>query len=121
MSSKTIAAAIAVIVILLIAYMFWPSSAAPAPTPAPASPGKSGSSSGAAGLPAGISEGDVIRCADDGMIVKVVGGQRRWYPNPTIYAKYGSPAARNVDCATLRSLPQGPNFERFCSWCPQNR
>lgn len=64
-------------------------------------------------LPAGIADGDIIRCATTGGIYKVVGCKKQWYPNPTIYAKYGNPAFKNVDCAKVDAIANGPSFERF--------
>lgn len=54
-------------------------------------------------------EGGVYAC--DGRIIKIQNGQLRWYPNPTIYNKYGAPPytiATSADCA---AIPPGPNFE----------
>lgn len=70
-------------------------------------------------LPAGVSDGDVIRCATTGGIYKVVGCKKQWYPNPAVYTKYGNPAFRNIPCGDVDAIINGPNFERFDSGATQ--
>jgi hypothetical protein len=60
--------------------------------------------------PAGLSENQTVRCNTNGYIYTLVNGTTQWYPNPTIYAKYGSPPYTNVDCNVIASIPAGPNF-----------
>lgn len=64
-------------------------------------------------LPAGIADGDVIRCSVTGGIAKVVGCKKQWYPNMAVYQKYGSPAFKEVPCADYDAVASGPNFERL--------
>ncbi len=61
-------------------------------------------------LPPGFFNGNVIRCAVDGAIYRLEDNRRRWYPNPTVYAKYGRPPYTNVDCNIIDSIVPGPVF-----------
>lgn len=61
-------------------------------------------------LPEGISEGDVLHCPSTSGVFRIENGQRRWYPNPAIYAKYGRPQYRDADCTVIDSIPAGPDF-----------
>lgn len=61
-------------------------------------------------LPDGVVNGDTIKCATAAPIYKVENNQKRWYPNPTIYSKYGSPAAKVLSCDAINKIPNGPNM-----------
>ncbi len=58
------------------------------------------------GLPAGVNEGDVVRCATTGAIYKIEGGKKRHY-TASVYTSWGRPPARNIDCALIDSIPIG--------------
>lgn len=57
-----------------------------------------------------IVEGGVYRCLASGAVYKIENNTKRWYPNPTIYNKYGAPAITNVECEPLEQIPGGRNF-----------
>ena len=57
-----------------------------------------------------IVEGGVYHCVSTGAVYKIENGVKRWYPNPTIYNKYGAPEATSVDCEWLEQIPGGRNF-----------
>ncbi len=61
-------------------------------------------------LPAGIVNGDSVKCPEDAKIYKIENNRKRWYPNPTIYGKYGSPPFKTLTCAVLNSIPSGPDM-----------
>ncbi len=61
-------------------------------------------------LPAGIANGDSVKCAGDVKIYKIVNNMKSWYPNPTIYAKYGNPPFKVITCDELNRVPNGPNM-----------
>ncbi len=62
-------------------------------------------------LPAGILNGDSVKCPEDAKIFKIENNRKRWYPNPTIYGKYGSPSFKILSCAVLNSIPSGPDMQ----------
>ena len=59
-----------------------------------------------AGLPA---EGTLLREWSAPEVFRIMGGQRRWVPNPTELDKYGGfPTVRIVPDGALAAIPQGP-------------
>jgi len=69
-------------------------------------------------IPASIAAGTVVngkvyRCGTTGAIYIIENNTKRWYPNPTIYAKYGNPAVDNTfsDCTPLYQVPGGPDMQ----------
>lgn len=63
-----------------------------------------------AALPKVPRDGTVLREMSAAPVYVMVGGQKRWIPNPTILQKYGGWAAvRVVPDGALAGFPQGPN------------
>lgn len=92
-----------VLILLVIAYLVWAGSSSDEVAVAAAAPK----------LPAGLVEGDVIHCQKTSGVFKIVNGKRSWFPSPAIWAKYGTPQYRDVDCDVIDSIPAGPNMEHM--------
>lgn len=61
-------------------------------------------------LPAGIMNGDSVKCPEDAKIYRIDAGLKRWYPNPTIYTKYGAPPFKTLTCMVLNAIPSGADM-----------
>ncbi len=58
--------------------------------------------------PSGIAEGYVVKCNDTNAIYLIQNGKKRWFATEAIYALYGSPPFKVIDCNTINSIPDGP-------------
>jgi hypothetical protein len=122
MTKLVLIAIIIVVLLLLFAAWSWmspsSSSASPMAPPMMATPAGAASVPVAAtaaqggGYPGGLAEGAVVRCAANGAIFRLEGGQRRHYPSWEVYVALGKPASQNVDCALLDAIPTGAPMSR---------
>jgi hypothetical protein len=60
-------------------------------------------------LPPGLSNGDVVRCAN-GTIYRIENNQKRLYPSLSVYEKYGRPSVSDIDCKVLDGVIPGLAF-----------
>lgn len=113
---KPILIAVIIVIILVIVGIVLAATSGDATVTVAGTPAAAAVAAGASAgpsLPAGIAEGDVIRCTATGGIYKIVNGKKQWYPSPAVWGKYGNPGFKDVDCGAVNSIPDGPNFERM--------
>jgi len=89
-----IGAAVAVVVVIILAVVLSPK---PTPDSTPT-------------LPAGITNGMVVRCPTTGAISMVKDGKLSHYATWAVYAAAGKPAFVDVSCDLLASIPKGPDM-----------
>lgn len=61
-------------------------------------------------LPAGVANGDIIRCAATGRIYSIENNTKRWY-STDVYDKLGRPQYKSANCATVSNIPIGPDMQ----------
>lgn len=59
-------------------------------------------------LPAGIHEGSIVQCPVTGAIFKIENCTKRWYPNPDVWMRHGSPQPVAANC--LEFVPYGDDM-----------